>query len=272
MSASPEEPAASGDVRPDRPAQPGGAGRSGGAGRPGGSAPPAGSERAEREHRWGLGAFFLAQAVFVLVSVVLAAMLASPDELELVLMLVLPTLVAGGVAVLITVVRGNGPRVDFGLRWRRSDIVTGLSIGGAGLVTTTIATGLWTRFGPSEGTSAVTGVLDELQLPPALAVVIFLYIWLVAPLCEELIYRGLLWGAMERLRWSRPNVLVLTTAIFAIGHLEPERTWLLVVIAVPVGIARMVTGRLTASVVAHQVNNFLPALGLLLVSLGLLPA
>jgi len=43
------------------------------------------------------------------------------------------------------------------------------------------------------------------------------------------------------------------------------------VITIPIGLARMVTGRLTASVIAHQVNNFLPALGLLLVSLGLLP-
>jgi uncharacterized protein len=64
---------------------------------------------------------------------------------------------------------------------------------------------------------------------------------------------------------------VLSTAVFAIGHLEPARTWLLLVITIPIGLARMVTGRLTASVIAHQINNFLPALGLLLVSLGLMP-
>ncbi|SDW80428.1 hypothetical protein SAMN05216215_1005182 [Saccharopolyspora shandongensis] len=225
-----------------------------------------------RTHRWGLGAFFFAQAIFVLVSVTLAAALGSPDGMALVLMLVLPTVLAGAVAVLITVVRGNGPRLDFGLEWRWSDVTTGLAIGGIGLVTTTIATMLWAKWMGPDAQSTVSSLVDGVQLPPALAVVIFLHIWLVAPLCEELLYRGLLWGAMERLRWSQLNVFVLSTAVFAIGHLEPERTALLLVIAIPIGVARMVTGRLTASVVAHQVNNFLPALGLLLLSLGLLPA
>jgi CAAX protease family protein len=229
--------------------------------------------RPARTHRWGLGAFFFAQAIFVLVSVTLAAALGSPDGLTLVLMLVLPTVLAGAVAVMITVVRGNGPRLDFGLEWHWSDVTTGLAIGGVGLVTTTIATTLWLRWvGPGDAESTVSSLLDGVQLPPALAVVIFLHVWLVAPLCEELLYRGLLWGAMERLRWSQLNVFVLSTAVFAIGHLEPERTALLLVIAIPIGVARMVTGRLTASVVAHQVNNFLPALGLLLISLGLLPS
>lgn len=226
-----------------------------------------------RTHRWGLGAFFFAQAVFVLVSVVLAAIFGTPDGLALVVMLILPTVVAALVAVAITVVRGNGPRLDFGLQWRWSDVTTGLSIGAVGLVSTTIATTLWTRWmGPQNAHSTVSGLLDGVKLPPALAVVIFLHVWLLAPVCEEVLYRGLLWGAMERLRWSQLNVFLLSTALFAIGHLEPDRTVLLLVIAIPIGVARMVTGSLTASVVAHQVNNFLPALGLLLISLGLMPA
>ncbi|HTI28052.1 MAG TPA: CPBP family intramembrane glutamate endopeptidase, partial [Kutzneria sp.] len=42
----------------------------------------------------------------------------------------------------------------------------------------------------------------------------------------------------------------------------------LLVIAIPIGWARLVTGRLPASIVAHQINNFVPALGILLMSLG----
>lgn len=224
-----------------------------------------------RTHRWGLGAFFLVEIVFVLVSVVLAAAFGSPGVWSIVLMLVLPTLLAGGLAVLITVLRGNGPVQDFGLEWRWSDVRTGFAIGGVGLVTTTIATMLWTHWADPGQTSTVSSVLDGVRFPPVVAVLVFLHIWLIAPLCEELLYRGLLWGAMERLGWSQLNVFVLSTAVFAIGHLEPERTWLLLVITIPIGLARMVTGRLTASVIAHQVNNFLPALGLLLVSLGLMP-
>ena len=169
-------------------------------------------------------------------------------------------------------VRGNGPRADFGLQWRWSDVRTGLGIGAIGLVSTTVATELWMDWmGPGHG-SSVSELLSGGRVPPSLAVLIFLHVWLVAPLCEELLYRGLLWGAMERLRWGQLAVFVLTTAIFAIGHLEPERTGLLLVIALPIGVARLVTGRLTASVIAHQVNNFLPALGILLISLGLMPA
>jgi hypothetical protein len=42
------------------------------------------------------------------------------------------------------------------------------------------------------------------------------------------------------------------------------------VIAVPIGLARLRTGTLPASVVAHQVNNFLPALAMLLVAMGVM--
>ncbi|MFB9568353.1 CPBP family intramembrane glutamic endopeptidase [Saccharopolyspora hordei] len=238
-----------------------------------GGSPERSSTPPVRTHRWGLGAFFLTQAVFVLVSVTLAAALGTPDAETLAVMLMLPTVLAGALAVVITMVRGNGPRLDFGLEWRWSDVTTGLAIGGVGLVTTTIATSLWAEWvGQDNAHSTVSSLLEGVRLPPAVAVLVFLHIWLIAPLCEELLYRGLLWGAMERMRWSQLNVFVLSTAVFAIGHLEPERTALLLVIAIPIGVARMVTGRLTASVVAHQVNNFLPALGLLLISLGLLPA
>ena len=229
---------------------------------------------AERDHRWGFGAFFLAEAVFILASVTLAALFGDPREspwfsLALVLMLMLPTLLSAAVAVVITLVRGNGPRLDFGLHWRWSDVTTGFGIGMVGLLSTTVASMIWINWvGPENATSTVSSLLDGVRLPLPLAVLIFLHVWLIAPICEEILYRGLLWGAMERLRWSRISAFVLSTAVFAIGHLEPERTWLLLIIAIPIGVARMRTGRLTASVVAHQVNNFLPALGLLLISLG----
>ena len=48
------------------------------------------------------------------------------------------------------------------------------------------------------------------------------------------------------------------------------RTTLLLVIAVPIGLARLFTGRLPASIVAHQLNNFLPAVATLFVALGLM--
>jgi membrane protease YdiL (CAAX protease family) len=238
---------------------------------------PDGLVTPRQDHRWGFGAFFLAEGVFILVSVVLSAIYAldrtsDRSGVALLLALVLPTGLAAAVAVVISVVRGNGPRLDFGLQWRWSDVTTGFRIGAIGLISTTIASVLWTEWvGTGKADSAISSLLGDVRFPPAVAVLIFLYVWLLAPLCEELLYRGLLWGAMERLRWSRFTVFALTTSAFAIGHLEPDRTLLLLVIAVPIGLSRMYTGRITASVVTHQMSNFLPALGLLLMSLGALP-
>ena len=96
------------------------------------------------------------------------------------------------------------------------------------------------------------------------------HVWLIGPICEEIIFRGLLWGAIQRQEWGRWAAFGLSTAIFAASHLEPIRTTLLLVIAVPIGLARLVTGRLPASIIAHQMNNFLPALAMLLVSVGVM--
>jgi hypothetical protein len=95
-------------------------------------------------------------------------------------------------------------------------------------------------------------------------------VWLVAPICEEIVYRGLLWGAMERHGAARWWAFGLTTLCFALAHFEFTRTPLLIVIAVPIGLARLFTGRLLASIIAHQLNNLLPAVSLLLVLLGVL--
>jgi membrane protease YdiL (CAAX protease family) len=227
-------------------------------------------------HRWGFGAFVLAEVVLILSAVFLAAAAgpALADEpvppIVIVVVTALPTMLAAGVAVLATLLRGNGPVVDLRLRWSWPDVRAGLKLGLAGLVLTAVAGVIWARtVGKLDPTSALASVVDARPLPVALAIVLFVYTWLIGPACEEMIYRGLLWGAIERLRWSRWAAFVLSTAIFAVSHLEPLRTSLLLVIAIPIGWARLVTGRLPASIVAHQINNFVPALSILLMSLGI---
>jgi hypothetical protein len=46
---------------------------------------------------------------------------------------------------------------------------------------------------------------------------------------------------------------------------------LLFVVALPIALARLRTGRLLASVVAHQVNNLLPGVVLAMTLLGVAP-
>ncbi|MFI7676544.1 lysostaphin resistance A-like protein [Actinophytocola sp. NPDC049390] len=232
-----------------------------------------------RTHKWGFGAFLFVFAVFVLSAVVIGALVSAvaPQAVGspsvIVIGTMVPTVLATGVALLVTKLRGNGPRID--LRWsmRAEDVRAGFKWGLIGLICTTVAAFLWTNLvGDQNAQSAVGALVDNQRMPIALAIAMFLFVWLIGPVCEEIIYRGLLWGALERLKWGRWAVFVLTTIIFAVSHLEPLRTSLLLVIGIPIGLARLFTGRLGASIVAHQVNNFLPAVATLLVAVGAMPA
>lgn len=241
--------------------------------------PVADDPSAVRTHRWGFGAFLFVFAVFVLSAVVIGALVgivaptAGNSSTVIVLGTMVPTLLAAGVTLLVTKLRGNGPKID--LRWsmRREDVRAGFKWGFIGLICTTFGAFLWTNFvGDENAQSAVGRLVENQRMPLAAAIAMFLFVWLIGPVCEEIIYRGLLWGALERLKWGRWAVFCLTTVIFAVSHLEPLRTSLLLVIGIPIGLARLFTGRLGASIIAHQVNNFLPALAVLLVAVGVMPA
>jgi membrane protease YdiL (CAAX protease family) len=227
-------------------------------------------------HRWGLGAFLLVEAVLILTVAFIGALYGvnrtgPPRVSEVLVGTMLPTILATATALLITRIRGNGPKIDLRITWRWADVVVGIKLGLAGLVLTSVAVAVWTRMvGPDNSSSALNSLLTEVRLPVAAALAMFLYVWLIGPLCEEIIFRGLCWGALERLRWGRWAVFLISTAVFAASHLEPLRTSLLLVISIPIGAARLITGRLPASIIAHQVNNFLPALVSLLVTLHIL--
>jgi membrane protease YdiL (CAAX protease family) len=237
--------------------------------------PAATLDEAKPRPRWGLGAYLLAEAVFLGVSVLLVLPYVwhqphrTPPPTVLLLSSIVPTVLAASVAVLATVLRGNGPRIDLGLRFDRKDIERGLLFGCAGLVITIPAAALWAWIvGPAKANSAVAVLFAGQRFAPPLAIMVFLVVWLIAPICEEIVYRGLLWGAMERHGATRWWAFGLTTLCFAMAHFELTRTPLLLVIAVPIGLARLFTGRLLASIIAHQLNNLLPSVALLLVLLG----
>ncbi len=263
---------------PDRTGDGSGSGPSG----PERTAPPR-PEDTGPSHRWGFGAFLLVEAVLLTTAAFVGALLGGGPVESLPVRDVLigtmtPTLLATAAALAITKVRGNGPRADLRLSWRWDDVRIGLKFGVLGLVCTVVGVLVWTEaVGEANTGSAIGTLVENKPMSVSAALVMFVYLWLLGPICEEIIYRGVLWGAAERLgwgsvRWSRFAAFVLSTAVFAVSHLEPLRTSLLLVIAIPIGLARLVTGRLLGSIVAHQMNNFLPALAILLTSLGVLTA
>ncbi|UXA16043.1 CPBP family intramembrane glutamic endopeptidase [Mycobacterium sp. SMC-4] len=223
-------------------------------------------------HRWGLGAFLVVEAVYLLTSLLLALQFGAGLSVAGVALVVAgPTVLAAALAVVITRVRGNGPRQDLRLQWSGRAVAIGLLFGACGLFLTIPAALLWVQIVGQDANSAAGEVFGGLRGSWPAAVLVFVVIVIVAPVCEEILYRGLLWGAIDR-RWGRWAALVISTVVFALAHLEWTRAPLLVVVAVPIALARLYTDNLYASIVAHQVTNLLPGLVLMFTVAGAVPA
>ncbi len=227
-----------------------------------------------RPHRWGLGAFLLVELVFLVASAWFAVALSGTGRLsagKLALALAVPTVIAAGLAMLITKLRGNGPRTDLRLRWSWRGVRLGLMFGFGGLLVTIPASLIYSAIVGPNANSAVGRIFGDVRASWPWAVTVFVIVVFVGPLCEEIVYRGLLWGAVER-RWGQWVALVVTTVVFALAHLEFTRAPLLVVVAIPIALARLYSGGLLASVIAHQVTNLLPGIALMLGLVGLMPS
>ncbi len=242
--------------------------------------PPGGGKRAPafdsvpQPHRWGLGAFVLVALVYLAVSASLAVFWIGtrPVSAEiLALALVVPTATAAGLAMLITQLRGNGPRTDLRLGWSWRGLRLGLMFGFGGLLVTIPASLVYASIVGPGANSAVGRIFGGLRTSWPWAVAVFVIVAVIAPLCEEIIFRGLLWGALDR-RWGQWVAMVVSTVVFALAHLEFTRAPLLVVVAIPLALARWYSGGLLASIVAHQVTNLLPGIVLMLGLVGIVPS
>ena len=241
-----------------------------------------------------LACFVIAEMTFVVASVVavlpflLAASHGGPRMRlpgdALVAALALPPAAAGLVVVVGAVLIGRGQllerlRDQLSIRWRPSDVGIGAGLGVVGLAVTVPVSALWAQWvGESQANSAVGEVFHGQRLSLGWGLTLFFGVWLIAPLCEELLYRGVLWRAMEYWRWNRWVIAAVTTVLFAgahplfsWSHVELLRSPLLVVITLPIALGRLLTGNLLTSVIAHQTNNLLPAIGLLLITQGAAP-
>lgn len=219
----------------------------------------------------GLLAFVVVEVVFLGSSLLLARAMAVDTAGEVLLAIAVPTVLAALTCIGWTLLFGSGPRADLGLRFRWEDVGIGLLIGVAGLfVTVPAAFAYLYLVGPDIGT-AVAVAFEGISASWPMALLVMFGVVVIAPVCEEIVYRGLLWNAIAYWVGNRWVVLLLTTAVFALAHLEFVRAPLLFVVALPLGFARLLTGRITAGIVAHAVNNFLPGLALALMLVGVVP-
>jgi membrane protease YdiL (CAAX protease family) len=232
--------------------------------------------------RWGLPQFFVGLAVFV---VIIAAMN--------LLALALPR-GAQGPLLFVAVLVGYGALFgslarDFGLRFRPIDLLIGLGIGlAAKIVGVIVAVPL---VGLSGGTPTSNVPLQNDLVWIVLNTVVATT--LVAPIVEELFFRGLLLRAVRngilrgrathprteppspsRVRSALLGSVLISSAAFMLVHLyqAPDLATLFVLgsSTLILGLVNAVlatrTGRLGPGIVAHAVFNGLALLGLLAIS------
>jgi len=85
---------------------------------------------------------------------------------------------------------------------------------------------------------------------------LILIITIAAPICEELLFRGWLWSALER--WMSPAGVILTTSVlFAAFHLDPAQAIPLIVTGCFFGWLRYTTNAVGPAIAAHMTNNTL---------------
>ncbi|MCH9732871.1 MAG: CPBP family intramembrane metalloprotease [Actinomycetia bacterium] len=224
------------------------------------------AEPQSRPPRWGLGAFLVVESAYLGSALLVGSLLGGRGPIAvstMVLAVAVPTVVAAALAILITTLRGNGPRIDLRLQWSWRSAGVGALFGAGGLLLTLPAAAVWIVIVGEDANSAVGNAFGDVRGTWASAVIVFMVVVVLAPVCEEIVYRGLLWGAVDR-RWGRWPALIVTTVVFAVAHLEWTRAPLLLVVALPIGLARLYGGNLAASIVAHQVTNLLPGLVLML--------
>lgn len=106
----------------------------------------------------------------------------------------------------------------------------------------------------SEIMPTVSAVIAEIATTPGRVVLAILVMGILAPLVEELVFRGLLYGYVEG-RFGGMAALIVSSLAFAAAHVEPIHVALVLPVGVLLGWTRMRTGSLWPAIAAHVANN-----------------
>lgn len=110
----------------------------------------------------------------------------------------------------------------------------------------------------------LTHPMERLEIPadPAAALGLFVLAVAIAPLTEELLFRGWIYTSL-RFSFGFWPALIVTSALFALAHYEKTHLYALAVfpIGLAIGAIRERTGSLKAAMLFHALNN-LAAFGL----------
>lgn len=165
--------------------------------------------------------------------------------------------------------KGGGVVEDFGLRARPIDVAYGI---GAAVAMLLVAGGLATLLSDLLGADAAdstnTQIIDDAAGTWAIWIIVIAAV-VVAPIVEELFFRGLCLRAIEK-RFGTTAAVVGSSILFTLPHFtNPSLAGTAVLFAAigTVGLALallvVVTGRLGPAIVAHALFNGISVIGVL---------
>lgn len=227
---------------------------------------------------WGLGDAFTSMGIFFLASLVIGGVAffasgADPDDLGLdgawlPAAVVIPPLIQFAHLAWVARAKGRGLAVDLGLRLRPSDLAIGAALCVVGLIVAGLVGELVFTLFDAEPSASVAELAEDSQSDGG-----GLTIWIIVlavmaatviPVVEELVYRGLWWSALEKRGMGDTATILITSAVFAVVHLEPIRLPILFVLGLALGYGRVRTGRLGPCIAAHMFINGIGMLFLLI--------
>jgi membrane protease YdiL (CAAX protease family) len=232
----------------------------------------AGAGTRRRLVRWGipdavwvwLGALFTAAIVGSIVAAVRGRGTGATDAVDLAVALVAQDGFLIGAMALLVRAKGLGSlRADLGLVVRVRDLPW-LAVGVALQVASFVLIDVLDRVGGGLPQQEAARTLDRSQGPELIVLVVGVV--LLAPLAEELLFRGLLLRSLLR-RVSAPAAVAVSAIAFGVVHLLDPSTAALLVPLIGLGLvsgARAVrTGELSQSLMIHVGFNLLSAVALL---------
>lgn len=206
--------------------------------------------------RWGIPDAVVALALYAVLSLgsfwVLGGLLGLGDGPTVVGSLVLGQAALALYPMWVVRRKGRGVRQDLALSITWLDVGIGVLAAVAAVFLTLLYVLAALVVGVTP-TAAAAEVATGVHGPWLIALAISFAV--VGPIAEELSFRGLWWGALRKRGASALVATLVSGIVFGLGHLEPTRAILLVLIGWLLGGLRWWTGRLGAGIVAHMVIN-----------------
>ncbi|MEM8922215.1 MAG: type II CAAX endopeptidase family protein [Actinomycetota bacterium] len=217
----------------------------------------------ERESTWGVLDAGVVLVGTQFVSIVWAVLMIGilwqgeyPDPLTPAALVVLSVGLWGGYGLgsaLTAQQRGNGPGVEYGalLRWR--DVPPGLVLGVGTQFALIPLYDLIGRFYERDPGTTAEELIGAIDTPLDYLLIVFAVV-VMAPLVEEVFFRGLLLQSLDR-RWGAVVGVAVSSVLFAAVHLEWVLMPGLTLFGVISALAVLKTGRLGVSWIMHAAFN-----------------